>query len=194
MNDTIVRTSKLLSFVLRHRPEEIGIELDPSGWVAVPALLEALAVNGHDISLAELEIVVKENDKQRFTIKNGLIRANQGHSISISLGLEPRTPPDYLYHGTTTKFLAAILQTGLQKMRRHHVHLSLDTATAQRVGMRHGEPTVLKVQSSAMHRNGQEFFLSDNGVWLTDSVAPQYIEVIHRDRSATSSHGNSLAE
>ncbi len=178
MSKDTVRISKLLSLVLRHRPEEIGIELDPNGWVLISTLLAALAAKGYEISHADLEKVVRENDKQRFTIQDGWIRANQGHSVKVSLGIEPSIPPDSLYHGTATRFLASILESGLQKMSRQHVHLSADQATAHQVGMRHGKPVILKIYASQMHQDGFEFYRSDNGVWLTDSVAPRYLEVL----------------
>ncbi|MEM1367106.1 MAG: RNA 2'-phosphotransferase [Cyanobacteria bacterium P01_H01_bin.15] len=178
MSQRMIRVSKLLSLVLRHKPEDIGIALDSQGWVSVPTLLNALAANGHAILPEELEQVVRENDKQRFTIRDGRIRANQGHSVEVFLSLNAATPPDSLYHGTATRFLTSILQSGLQKMNRHHVHLSADKIMAQKVGTRHGKPVILKVDAVKMSQDGQLFFLSDNGVWLTDSVSPQYLQVL----------------
>ena len=181
MDKKLVRISKLLSLVLRHKPEEIGIELDPNGWVAVSTLLEALAANGRVISREDLDKVVRENDKKRFVIQAERIRANQGHSIEVSLDLKPTLPPDTLFHGTATRFLASILESGLKKMNRQHVHLSAEVETAQKVGMRHGKPAVLKIRALQMSEAGFEFFISDNGVWLTDAVPPQYLDVIERD-------------
>ena len=181
MGKNTIRISKFLSLVLRHKPETIGIELDSNGWVSIPVLLAALAANGRAISREELEKIVQENDKQRFAIQDGRIRANQGHSISVSLDLEPTIPPASLYHGTATRFLASILGSGLKKMNRQHVHLSADKVTARKVGIRHGKPAILKIDASQMTQDGFQFFLSNNGVWLTDSVAPRYIEVIEHD-------------
>lgn len=174
--DTI-KTSKFLSLVLRHKPELIGITLDSAGWVSVSELLRACQAHGQSLILAELHEVVASNDKQRFSLSEDgqKIRANQGHSISVELGYNPAIPPDILYHGTVEKFLPSIREEGLKKGARHHVHLSPDVETARRVGHRRGKPIILNVESGKMHRDGQQFFRSENGVWLTEHVPPEYL-------------------
>ena len=173
----LVKISKFLSKHLRHRPEALGLRLGAGGWVPVDALLAACAERGFPLSRAELDDVVARNDKQRFAFDptGTLIRANQGHSVQIDLGLMPEVPPPVLYHGTGERAVASILKNGLVKMRRHHVHLSGDVATARRVGARHGRPVVLAVDAAAMHREGFIFYRSANGVWLVDRVPPGYV-------------------
>ena len=177
---SLVKRSKYLARHLRHQPEALGLTLDPGGWVAVDALLATMRRHGVELSRAELEEIVARNNKQRFSFdETGTrIRANQGHSIPVDLQLAPATPPDALYHGTSKATIGPILREGLQKMRRQHVHLSRDKATAIKVGSRHGAPIVLLVDAAAMARDGYRFFLSDNGVWLTDHVPPQYLRVL----------------
>lgn len=177
MKDALVATSKFLSLVLRHRPDVIGITLDGEGWVSVEDLLAACAQHGRAISREQLDAVVRTNDKQRFAFSadGSRIRANQGHSVSVDLGLVPVEPPTLLYHGTVAPFLDSIRQDGLTKGKRHHVHLSVDAQTATKVGQRRGTPIVLVIESGRMFRDGHEFFLSENGVWLTDAVPPAYI-------------------
>jgi putative RNA 2'-phosphotransferase len=170
-----VKVSKRLSYVLRHRPDSIGLDLADGGWIAIDDLLAALARHGTQISREDLESVVAGNDKRRFTIEGGRIRANQGHSIEVDLALEPVTPPDTLFHGTATRFLDSILRQGLVRGARHHVHLSADGETARQVGSRHGKPVVLTVASGRMATAGHGFFLSANGVWLTEHVPPAYL-------------------
>lgn len=171
------RVSKFLSLVLRHKPETIGIELDESGWVNVDTLLTALSLHNKNVTLQTLQKVVRTNDKKRFTFsEDGLkIRANQGHSLEVDLNLEPTNPPTELYHGTVGKFLDAIENQGLLKMGRNHVHLSEDLDTATKVGQRRGKPVMLIVDSRKMQEDGYTFYLSKNGVWLTDHVPPKYI-------------------
>ncbi|WP_113701006.1 RNA 2'-phosphotransferase [Nonomuraea lactucae] len=171
----LVRISKYLSKHLRHEPERIGIELDPQGWVEVGTLLEAATGHGFAITPDELRLVVEGNDKRRFAMEGGRIRANQGHSVSVDLDLPVAVPPPFLYHGTVARSLAAIRAEGLRPMRRHHVHLSPDRETATRVGARRGRPVVLAVESGAMHGAGHEFRVSANGVWLVDLVPVAYI-------------------
>lgn len=180
-----VRTSKFLSLVLRHRPETIGVVLDNGGWVNIDDLRAAMAKHGHPISRDGVETVVAENDKQRFVIDRTTdrIRANQGHSVDVNLGLPDSVPPDVLYHGTPTRYVKSILAEGLLKKGRHAVHLSPDVATARRVGARRGAHVVLTVNAGAMQADGHRFSVSANGVWLTDSVPPQYLDIRPDDRT-----------
>ncbi|SHF32361.1 RNA 2'-phosphotransferase [Streptoalloteichus hindustanus] len=173
----LVRVSKRLSLVLRHRPETIGLTLDPAGWVAVDDLLAALASHGRPLSRERLDEVVANNDKRRFAYDGTgrRIRANQGHTVPVDLGLAAVTPPPTLFHGTVERFLPAILREGLRPMRRQEVHLSTDRATAVQVGRRRGEPVVLRVDAAAMAAAGHEFRVSANGVWLTRSVPAAYL-------------------
>ncbi|HVF43853.1 MAG TPA: RNA 2'-phosphotransferase [Pyrinomonadaceae bacterium] len=175
--DETVKTSKFLSLVLRHEPGLVGISLDSAGWVPVEELLRACGAHGRGMSLEQLRAVVEGNDKRRFSFSEdgSRIRANQGHSVPVELGYEPAEPPEVLYHGTVGKFLPSIMEEGLRKRGRHHVHLSADVETASKVGGRRGRPVVLRVESGRMHRDGREFFLSANGVWLTERVPPEYL-------------------
>jgi putative RNA 2'-phosphotransferase len=170
-----VKVSKYLSKHLRHRPERIGIALDEGGWVEIETLMAATAAHGFRITRDELDHVVATNDKRRFAIDGTRIRASQGHTVEIDLGLPPATPPAYLYHGTVAAHLDAIRAEGLRPMNRHDVHLSPDRETATRVGARHGRPVVLPVDAAAMHRDGHVFQVSENGVWLTAAVPPEYL-------------------
>jgi putative RNA 2'-phosphotransferase len=172
------RLSKRLSYHLRHAPQEIGLTLEPGGWVAVGELLAALARAGLQVTRAELEEVVATSPKQRygFDDSGGRIRANQGHSVDVDLQLAPAEPPAILYHGTGEGVVALIRESGLKKMARHHVHLSADEDTARNVGGRHGKPVVLQVDAAAMRKDGIEFFCSENGVWLVDAVDPKYLK------------------
>jgi putative RNA 2'-phosphotransferase len=177
----LVAISKRLSYVLRHRPDSVGLTLDPHGWVAVDELLAALAAHGRPLTRAELDAVVAGNDKRRFAVEAGSdgqlrIRASQGHSVEVDLGLVPTAPPAVLYHGTSAVAVPAIRDQGLRKGRRHHVHLSGDRATAQRVGARRpGDVSILTVDAAAMAADGYPFYRSANGVWLTDQVPPRYL-------------------
>ena len=171
--------SKFLSLILRHRPQVIGLTLDEQGWAVTKTLLEKVNGSGKKLTLATLEEVVSTNDKKRFAFNEDKtkIRANQGHSIKIKLGYKPVTPPTYLYHGTATRFMNAIRKEGLKKQNRHHVHLSKDVETAKKVGSRHGVPVILTIQAAAMHQAGYAFFVSDNGVWLTDHIPIAFIAI-----------------
>jgi putative RNA 2'-phosphotransferase len=177
MSKRTITVSKYLSKHLRHAPQDLGLALQPGGWVAVDELLAATRRHGFPITFDELVECVETNDKQRFAfdVSGEMIRANQGHSVEVDLQLEAGDPPATLYHGTVERFLPSILESGLVRGRRHHVHLSGDVATARKVGSRRGQPVVLVVDAGRMHRDGRVFLRSANGVWLTDAVPPEYL-------------------
>lgn len=179
MQKELVHISKFISLVLRHKPETIGLNMDSEGWVDVDELIhKANAYRSASLTREMLDEVVATNDKKRFAYSDDgkRIRASQGHSIDVDLKLEPKDPPEYLYHGTANTSLGMIFRDGLKKMKRQHVHLSQSDDTATKVGSRHGKPVVLKVKAQEMKKDGFDFFLSANGVWLVDNVPVKYIE------------------
>lgn len=174
------RISKFLSLILRHKPESIGLMLDSNGWAEVEQLLAAIASNGESLTRQELEDIVAANEKKRFAFdENKLkIRASQGHSIKVQVEFEEQTPPRTLYHGTAERNVKSILEKGLVKMRRHHVHLSVDIETAMNVGKRYGKPIVFKINTQKMLKSGCKFYVSANGVWLIENVPPEFLEIV----------------
>ncbi|MFD1147457.1 RNA 2'-phosphotransferase [Saccharothrix hoggarensis] len=166
----MIRLSKRMSKHLRHAPGEVGLTLDPAGWVELDEFARALRVTTDQV----LEVVAA-NDKQRFAVVDGRIRASQGHTVDVALDLPVAEPPPVLFHGTVARFLPDILRDGLRPMRRHDVHLSATVETAVRVGARRGKPVVLEVDAAAMSAAGHEFRLSANGVWLTAAVPPNHL-------------------
>ena len=171
------RVSKFISMLLRHKPEALGLEMDRAGWVSVDDLLVGLRTQ-YDVGIEDIEAIVAADEKGRYTLSDGRIRANQGHSVPVDLGLVPIAPPARLYHGTVAKFLDAILAEGLRPQGRHHVHLSPDLATARQVGGRRGKPVILGVDAAGLAAGGQVFYQSENGVWLTDHVPPSALEML----------------
>ena len=177
MNRDLFRMSRFLSLVLRHKPEEIGLQLDGEGWVDIGELVEKARAHGQMLDRDTVDRIVATSDKQRFALSpdGRLIRANQGHSTSVDLGYEPADPPPVLFHGTVAGALPAIRSQGLVAMQRHHVHLSADEATATIVGIRRGKPVILRIDAHAMQQAGHTFFCTPNRVWLTDAVPSQFI-------------------
>ena len=169
--------SKFLSFVLRHSPETIALTLDENGWADVNELLKKSSRDGKILTAEMLTHVVESNDKKRFAFNEDKtrIRASQGHSVAIALNLDAAQPPICLYHGTVAKYLDSIKAEGLKKMERQHVHLSSDKETAVKVGSRRGIALILTVNTEDMHKDGFQFYLSENNVWLTEAVPAKYI-------------------
>jgi putative RNA 2'-phosphotransferase len=176
MGVDLTRTSKFLALVLRHDPAAAGITLDGEGWADVGALLAGMAAKGHVLSGEQLRELVAADSKGRYALSGdgGRIRAVQGHSIDVELNLKARMPPAVLFHGTATRFREAIKAEGLLRRSRRYVHLSADRETAVSVGQRHGKPWVIEIDAARMHAEGVEFFLSENGVWLVESVPARY--------------------
>ena len=173
----LTQKSKFLSYVLRHRPDEISITLDRAGWVSVDVLLENCARSGHTITDDQLLLIVQANDKKRFEFSadRSMIRARQGHSATVDLGYEPMVPPAVLFHGTAERNLPSIREKGLLKGKRHHVHLSVDYETATKVGQRYGKPVVISVEAEKMHQDNHVFYCTGNNVWLTAHVPAKYL-------------------
>lgn len=173
-----IKISKFLSLVLRHKPEAIGIELDENGWTDVKMLIEKANKANVALNLEILKHIVETNSKKRFVFNDSFdkIRSNQGHSVQVDLGYEIKRPPEILFHGTAEKFRESILKKGISKGERHHVHLSTDMDTAVKVGSRHGKPFVFEVFSEKMFSDKYNFYLSENGVWLTDYVPSEYLK------------------
>lgn len=176
-NKRLTEFGKFLALILRHKPEEIGIELDEHGWAKVDELVEKIHDTNEDFSLDTLELIVKTDNKGRYSFNEDhtLIRANQGHSIKVDVELEEKRPPEILYHGTGKKYVESIEKDGLIPKSRLYVHLSSDKLTANNVGARHGEPVVYEVLAGKMYEDGYKFYLSKNGVWLTDKVPEKYL-------------------
>ena len=173
--NTLKNIRKFLSLILRHKPETINLKLDKNGWADNDELIE----KSIDISLTKelLAEIVERSDKKRFIIESNRIRANQGHSIVVDLELKSLIPPDILYHGTATKFLDSIMQTGITKQSRHHVHLSQELETAISVGKRHGKVAILEVNAKEMFQKGHNFYCSQNGVWLSNFVDVAFLKI-----------------
>lgn len=172
------KLSVFISLVLRHNPDAAHITVDEHGWADVEELLAGINDTGREINMEILEEIVATDSKQRYSFNQDktLIRANQGHSIPVDVELKEQEPPEFLYHGTAARFLDAIESEGLKPMSRLYVHLSRDIETALKVGRRHGNPVVLKVNSGDMYKDGYRFYLSENGVWLIKKVDAKYLE------------------
>lgn len=183
MNDT--QTSKFLSYVLRHEPEAIGLTLDDGGWARVDELVARAREEGRAIERETIERVVEASGKDRFALSGDgeWIRANDGHSIEVDLGLEPTAPPPTLCHGTARRFLDAIRREGLIPKGRQWVHLNADTEAgrqrAREVGARHGDPVLLRIDTK---RVDNAFFASESGTWLTEAVPPEAIACAENPR------------
>lgn len=176
-----LKLGKFISLVLRHKPESAYVSLDANGWVNVKELIAGIRKSGRNITMSDLEEIVETDAKNRYSFDKykNRIRANQGHSIKVDVELKKMDPPDVLYHGTAKKTLDNIYKEGIKPMNRLYVHLSKDYETAMKVGSRHGKPVILLIDSKQMKNDGVEFYLSENGVWLTSFVDRKYFKEVN---------------
>jgi putative RNA 2'-phosphotransferase len=190
MDTRLQHISRVITHALRHRPQALALSLDKAGWVDVLQLLAGLSNHGHELTLAELQTIVALNDKRRFAFSadSSKIRANQGHSVPVDLGLKSVPPPLVLYHGTHVGALQTILKTGIKKQSRHDVHLSTSPQSASTVGQRHGKPVVLVIDCKRMYADGYRFRVSANGVWLTEEVPPKYLTLASQKKIEVGAH------
>ncbi len=179
MNENLVRLSRTMSYALRHHPEELGLKLDDEGWVAVEDLLKALRQRQvwQNVREEDFVAIIEQSDKRRYEMRDGMIRAYYGHTVSQKIALEPATPPAILFHGTTRKAAKAIKTEGLKPMKRQYVHLATEEETAQQVGLRRTpNPVILKISALQASQHGIKFYLGNDMVWLADPIPPQFIQ------------------
>lgn len=174
--------SKYLSYLLRHNPKALNLNMNLNGgWVNVNELIDKIHNTGkYIINLDVLKEIVKTDNKQRYSFsKDGqFIRANQGHSIpNINLDLNGIVPPEYLFHGTSIANYNHICRDKMIKpMKRQYVHLCTKPMEALYVGSRHGAPIVLRIHAKDMFNDGYEFYISENGVYLTLGIPTKYVD------------------
>ncbi|MGN0144665.1 MAG: RNA 2'-phosphotransferase [Clostridium sp.] len=180
MSNNDAKLGKFISLILRHKPETIGISLDPHGWAEVSELIDGINKCGHKIDFETLDRIVRENNKKRYSFNEDKtkIRANQGHSVNVDVELKKVIPPEVLYHGTAERFLDSIKEKGILKMSRQYVHLSENKETAVNVGKRHGKPIVLAIDTKSMMKDGFEFYLSENRVYLCKYIPWKYVSLV----------------
>lgn len=169
-----------MTYILRHKPQDIGIAMDTQGWVSVLDFLQK-AKYKKQVTREMLIEEVEADDKGRFEFNSNKskIRCVQGHSVEhVILNLAPWTDCLPLYHGTAEKNIASIMHEGILKRKRKHVHISNDIETAKRVGQRHGVPVVFEIDTQTMITHGYKFYRAENGVILTDRVPSRYIRLL----------------
>jgi len=172
-----IQIGKKITYLLRHNPEDLL--MDKNGYVETLSLLKKVG-----ITQEELDYIVDTNDKKRLAYNNNsksMIRASQGHSIKVNVELKATRPPRVLYHGTSPDNYEKIIHSkGLSKMNRLHVHLTDSFEIATNIGKRYSKrnkPIILEINSAAMNTDGFKFYLSANGVWLTDNVPLKYVKI-----------------
>lgn len=165
--------SEFMSLILRDKPEAIGITLDEHGYGNVDELIEGINKQNYSIDFDKLKDIVNADNKQLYSFNEDFTKIRANHSIKVDI--KEKRPPKYLYHGTTTRFVESMHNEGIKPQSRLYVYLSNNHDTATKVGARHGSPEVLVVEARNMYKDGYKFYLSKNGVWLTEYVPTQYI-------------------
>ncbi|RFZ90669.1 RNA 2'-phosphotransferase [Mucilaginibacter conchicola] len=170
--------SKLISYWLRHAPEDGNLTLDDYGWTGVESVIAALAAKGQQATKDELIELSASFDKIRwqFDETGDRIRATHGHSVPVLIVEEPTTPPDVLYHGSKEENKEAILAEGLRSMSRRFLHLSATRDMAVEVGQRHGKVIVFLIDAKQLHHGGHKFYNTSENVWLCDAIPADFVK------------------
>ena len=191
------RLGRLMKDILRHKAKDTPYKISPDGWMAVEDVLSyANSFEGNpglDYDEAAVRQEVAENPKRRFQLHDTnagtFIRAAQGHTMhgvgeEIGTLLTRATAPAVAVHGTFHRDLDKILQEGLSRMGRHHVHLARGLLGERGVvsGMRKNTEVYVWVNVHAAMDSGIRFFESENGVILCEGfdglLAPSFFSVV----------------
>ncbi|XP_074662144.1 tRNA 2'-phosphotransferase 1-like isoform X2 [Tubulanus polymorphus] len=184
----LVRLSKDLSRILRHRAHDLGINIADDGYVYVDELLNLPHMKRTSFTEADIKHVVSSNDKQRFTLStdesNGKlkIKANQGHSIQVKeLALKKLMSPTDIpecIHGTYFKNWPSIKQQGLHRCNRTHIHFAAGLPGDDEVisGMRKSCQLIIYIDVEKAMSDGMEFHESSNKVILCAGNKDGFIE------------------
>ena len=173
--------SVYLCYLLRHRPDEIGLNMDEHGWVDAGELIEKVNGGGkYTLTTDALRGIVTSDPKgrYRFNADETRIKACQGHSIDwVVPELDWREPPMRLYHGTTAEAYEKIRTSGgISRMNRHAVHMQADAEKAWQSAKRWKKtPVVLEIDARQMYEDDIAFGVTENDVWCCDAVPSEYI-------------------
>lgn len=186
------KLSVYMCYLLRHHPEEAGLDMDKHGWVSVAQFIDGINSSGKQrIDMDLLMQIVETDNKGRYRFSEDMsrIKACQGHSIEwVEPELEVMPPPGFLYHGTTSAALEKIKASGgIKKMSRHavHTHASPDFAWLSAVRWRGNHtPVLLKIAAAKMHEEGFVFGKTENDVWCVEEIPTDFIaEVIYKEEN-----------
>lgn len=179
-----MRLSKKMAGLLRHYGERLGLHVSPEGWARIDDLVAALRrIPGFEwVEKRHILEVVRRDEKGRYEVRGGLIRARYGHSIPVRIDYEePARPPEHLYHGTVESNLPSIRARGLLPGRRLWVHLSATIEDAVETGRRHGSNVVvLVVDTRCLRRLGYRVYKASERVYLVERVPPECIRGVLR--------------
>lgn len=178
-----VNISMFMSKVLRHEPHIIGITLDENGWTNLDEFNVKLKKVFNNISIDKIKYIVDTDEKKRYSILDNKIRANQGHNSKLKVNLEFNkvVPNKSLYHGTIDKFINSIKENGLLPQSRQYVHLSSSLKVAKNVAKRRineGNIVIIEIDVEKMIKDGYDFYLSDNNVFLVKNIPNIYFKSI----------------
>ena len=178
MSKKLTQLSKFVALMLRHKPDDFGLELDKKGFVDVEAVWKQVKKNyGTYYSRTDFNNMIYDtkSGQQRYEVVDGKVRALYGHS-AVEVEYSPVRPPKILYHGTVRRSVQSIRQYGLTGQKRQYVHLSSDTHRASDVAQRRGKPILLLIRALEAHNAGLEFYNPEPKHFLVKHVPPEFID------------------
>ena len=172
------RISKLLSLMLRHRPDEFGLEIDAYGYAPLDQVVQGVQERYAEITEADVVDLVKAPGQYRFELNEFGVRALYGHSFFVDMDGEPMDPPERLYMGTTRSAAQRFAREGISPGDRYYVHLSLTREAAESHSHQRDTPCVVEILAAKAHEEGCRFF-ARGAVVLTEEIPASCIGPIH---------------
>ncbi len=174
--------SRIMAGTLRHFPDKLGLMMDGKGWVDISSFIEALGTSrsGFDwLRNYHIEALVATDDRGRYQIDGGMIRAKYGHTVDVTLDDLPLADIDEFYYPVTEEEADMIIEGGLHPTDRKKVHLSSSIQKAIEAGkVRTEEPLILRIDGKKAIKSGVKIYHAGKDVYVTDSIDAKYISKV----------------
>ena len=174
--------SRIMAGALRHFPEKLGLMMDGKGWVDITSLIESIGSGRSGFNwlrIHHVKAVVKTDERGRYQIDGGMIRATYGHSINVILDDLPIAEIDKFYYPVSEEEADIILERGLHPIDRKKVHLSGSIEKAIEAGrVRSDEPQILLIDGKKAKSDGIKIYKAGKDVYITEGINPEYLSKI----------------
>ncbi len=196
------RIGRMMALILRHQPEKFGLSMDGRGWIDLEEFVEAIRRARPQYSrwlrTAHIEAVVETDEKGRYQIDGGMIRATYAHSVNVNLDDLPEAQVDTLYFPVSEEELDLVLESGLRPSDRNMIHLSATPDKAYSAGRVHiADPILLEVDVKASSDAGNFIFRAGKSVYITEAVEADHLKKFDDDATMAKlkeEHGSSASD
>ncbi len=174
--------SRIMAGALRHFPEKLGLMMDGKGWVDISSLIKSIGSGRSGFNwlrIHHIKAVVNTDERGRYQIDGGMIRATYGHSINVNLDDLPIADLDQYFYPVTEEEADIIIERGLHPVDRKKVHLSGTIEKAIEAGrVRAEEPLILLIDGKKAKKDGIKIFKAGKDVYITEGIDSQYLSIL----------------